>query len=78
MVDNGDNITLSNCKLVEGYLNAIDVIVRKLVETTFEYDSIECTTPISYVGNMSIIKKIKSNVKTVFFQSLLVIWFQQY
>ena len=56
MVDNDVNVTVTNCKLVEGYSSVIDAIIRKLVETTLEYDSIECTTcitPISYISNIS-------------------------
>ena len=41
MVDNDVNVTVTNCKLVEGYSSVIDVIIRKLVEATLEYDSIE-------------------------------------
>ena len=56
MVDNDVNVTVTNCKLVEGYSSVIDVIIRKLVETTLEYDSIECTTcitPTSFISNIS-------------------------
>ena len=44
---------IKNCKLIEGYSSAIDVIIRKLVEEENVYDSIECTTPISYIGNIA-------------------------
>ena len=53
MVDNGDTAKVTDCKLVEGYSSAIDIIIRKLAEKTPEYNSIECTTPISYIGNIA-------------------------
>ena len=53
MVDNGNKINVTDCKLVEGYSSAIDIVIRKLVETETDYDSIECTTPISYIGNIA-------------------------
>ena len=53
IVETGEKITVSNCELVEGYSSAIDVIIRKLVEEENVYDSIECSTPISYIGNIA-------------------------
>jgi len=52
MVETGDKTDVTNCKLVEGRSSDIDIIVRKLVEDDTVYDSIQCTTPISYIGNI--------------------------
>ena len=52
IIETGEKITLSNCELVKGYSNAINVIIRKLVEEENAYDSIEYSTPISYIGNI--------------------------
>ena len=47
------NLSESDCQLVEGYSSAIDIIIRKLVEKENVYDSIECISKISYIGNIA-------------------------
>ena len=56
VVETKEKVTVTDCKLAEGYSSAIDIIIRKLMETEQEeenlYDSIECITPINTVGNI--------------------------
>ena len=56
VVETGNKETVTNCKLVEGHSSAIDIIIRKLTEVEEEdeiFDSIECVTPIEYIGNIA-------------------------
>ena len=67
IVENETKINVTNCKLVEGYSSAIDIVIRKLTETEQDesvYDSIECITPIEYIGNIAFhVKYIKDEIE---------------
>ena len=59
-VEENSNESVTNCKLVEGHSSEIDVIINgnsaaKKTETETEtvYNSIECSTPITYIGNIA-------------------------
>ena len=52
-VETKEKTNVSDCELVEGYSSAIDIIIRKLVEEENIYDSIECISQISYIGNIA-------------------------
>ena len=52
-VETKEKTNVTNCELVEGYSSAIDIIIRKLVEQENVYDSIECISQISYIGNIA-------------------------
>ena len=52
-VETKKKTNVSDCQLVEGYSSAIDIIIRKLVEKENVYDSIECISKISYIGNIA-------------------------
>ena len=54
IVETDEKFTVKDCKLSEGHSSAIDIIIRKLIDdTTNVYDTIECVTPISYIGNIA-------------------------
>ena len=54
IVETNEDIIVRNCELIEGYSSAIDIIIRKLTqEEEHVFDSIQCTTPISYIGNIA-------------------------
>ena len=56
-VEENSNVNVETCKLVAGHSSEIDVIIRKLNDQNdnkdVEYNSIECSTPITYIGNIA-------------------------